>query len=329
MSKSNNGKFGGFSRMRRAISLGAITALGPSMSAMAQPSGVYTFIVTFPPGGPADTIVRAIQQPLQAELGQPVIIENVPGAGGAIGAQKLMAAGPTGRTFMLATIDEAVLTPLALASARYKSEDLHLLSVLSRSDYALVARPNFPMDIHQLLKAKEPVTNGILGPASVYRLAMDDLKSRTGLKSTHVPYKGMANMVTDLIGGFVDVAFVPVAGSVPSMLAEGKFKLLATAAPARISSQPAVPTFNEVLNAKFEYAVAPAVVMHRDTPDDVVKKVHAALEKIKATAEFKKFTEQTGSTVMPTMSLAETEAFAMAERKRFKALAKAADITPQ
>lgn len=317
------------SNTRRNLCLSALGALALPGVSIAQPGGLYNFIVTFSPGGPADAVVRAIQPALQAAVGQTVIVENVPGAGGALGAQKLMATGPTGRTLMLATTDEAFLTPLALAAAKYKSDDLRLVSVVSRSDYALVARNNFPLDIHQLVQHRGNVSNGILGPASVYRLAMEDFKSRTGVKQTHVPYKGMANMINDLMGGFVDLAFIPVAGSVPAMLAEKKFKLLATASPARFASHPDIPTLTEVLKTKFEYSVAPGVVVHRDTPEPTVRRLHEILEKIKQTPEFRKFTEQTGSVVMPPMSMEETQAFYASEAKRFKALADAASITPQ
>lgn len=321
--------FGKLCKRKLGVFVGVVAALSISGSVAAQPAGIYSFIVTFSPGGPADAVARAVQKPLQDVLEHTVVVENVPGAGGALGAHRLLANGPTGRTLMLATLDEAVLTPLAIASARYTSKDMRLVSVLSRSEYALVARPDFPLDIYQLLENSQTFTNGILGPASMYRLVMDDLKSRTGLKSTHVPYKGMANMVTDLIGGFVDIAFIPVAGNVPSLLVDGKLKLLATATSERLSAHPEVPTLNEVLNEKFEYSVTPGVMMHRDTPADVVDRLNRVLERIKMTDEFKVFTEQTNSTVMPVMSLADTEALFVTERDRLTALAEAADISPQ
>ncbi len=298
-------------------------------SAYAQPTDVINFILGVPAGGQADAIARSIQPVLQNELGKTVIVDNVPGAGTAIGTQKLLSAGPNGRNFMLLTMDEATLTPLSVAAAKYKSDDLRVVAVLSRSDYALVARPTFNLDVNQLVRSKDEFSNAILGPASIYRLAMEDFKKKSGVKTTMVPYKGFAPMTTDLIGGFVDIAFVPVAGSVPAMISEGKFKLLASATANRFPFSPSTPTLTEVLKTKFEYSVAPGIYVHRDTPEAFVVKLHATLEKIKASPEFKKFTEATGSTVMPQMSLAETEAFYRAEASRFKALAEAADVKPQ
>jgi tripartite-type tricarboxylate transporter receptor subunit TctC len=297
--------------------------------AIAQPADIFTLVVPFPPGGPADAIARNVQTELQASLGRTVLIENIPGVGGALGAQKMLAAGPNGRTALLATFDETHLTPLSVAAAKYKGEDMRMVAAFSRADYALVSRPSLSMNIEQLLAHKGALSYAILGQGSIYRLAMEDLKGRTGLKATAIPYKGVVNILTDLMGGFVDVAFVPMAGNVPALIEQGKISVLAIASPTRLPLFPNVPTMNEALKAtNFEYAATPGIFVHRDTAPEVVDKLHATIEKIKTTPGFKKFTEGTGSTLAAPMTRAETDALYANDRARFNAIAKAIKLEP-
>ncbi len=314
---------------RRAFCVGAAATLVTPFEALAQSSNVYTFLVGYSVGGPSDTTVRMLQPALQAELGQPLIVENIPGAGGAIAAQKLLANGPSGKTFMFATADEVALTPMSVAAARYTPEDFRPVTLLYRSDLILVARPNFPLDIQQFVKSTASVTSGIMGPASLFRLAMDDLKAKTGVKSDHIPYKGVSNLITDLVGGNIDVAFIPRGGSARALLADGRVKALAVASPARLTSMPSVPTLSEVLNRKFEHASLTGVVMHKGTPEEAVKRAHAALEKIKASSQFRKYVEDNSSVMLPAMSLTEIDSLFATEKKRYRDLADAAGVVPQ
>lgn len=315
------------SKLSKIVALASSALLVWAGAACAQSSDVFTLIVPFPPGGGSDTIARNLQPELSAGLARTVIIENVPGAGGSIGARKALAGEPPGSA-MIATIDTVHLTPLSMAGAKYKGEDFRVVAALSSSRYVLVARPSFSMDLAQLMKYQGTLSYGILGPGSIYRLAMEDFKARTGIKANPVPYKGGPQMITDLIGGFVDLAFLPMAGPTASMIAQGKLKPLAVASADRLPSLPDVPTVREVLKVNFEYSAWAAVFVPKSIPEATVERLHNILEQAKATPAFKKFTEGTGASVIAPMTLKEGNAFYAAEMARYSALARAIKLEP-
>ena len=214
---------------RKIVFCGLLLSCG-SVWSQAKP---YTLLVPFPVGGPADAVARMIQPPLREALESNIIVENVPGAGGSIGAARVLRTAPDGETIMLATIGETALTPLSNKSAQYTPEDFTLVMPLARSQLVLVSRLGLPqknlVDLLEAAKAPgaSPLSYATNGPGSIFHLASEAFLKRTGMQAVHVPYKGHAPVFADLMGEHIDLAFLPMAGTVVDMIKSGKVRALA------------------------------------------------------------------------------------------------------
>lgn len=201
-------------------------------SAQTFPSKAINLVVPYPAGGPSDFVARQLQPELNRLLGQPVIIENIGGVGGAIGIQKVLSAPADGYNMTLGTPMELVLAPLAMSAVKFKPDDMKLVAQLVTTTMVLITRKDLPANnVEELIAmAKKPgakeLSYGSVGPGSLYHLIGEKFAQQTGTKMLHVPYKGAAPLMTDLMGGQIDMVFIPLAGSTPAMITEGKVKAL-------------------------------------------------------------------------------------------------------
>jgi len=227
------------------------TALGCASSAMAQ-SEMTRMLVAFPPGGPVDFIARTMSQQLAKELGHPVIVENKPGANGAIAADSVIRSAPDGKTLWLTSVGAVAINPALYPKLNYKpASDLVPVSLVVNNVEIMVvnAQTSFK-DAKDFVQAAsqrkdKPMTMASSGTGSVPHLAAIQLNESAGLNLMHVPYKGAAPAITDLMAGHVDGFFGDIPGLVGA-IDSGKFRPVGIAAAKRSARYPNVPTFDEL-----------------------------------------------------------------------------------
>ncbi len=270
--------------MHRRQLLAAAAALPVTARAQSGwPSRPIRLIVPFPPGGPNDIIARLYAQPLSAMLGQPVVIENRPGAGGVLGVDAVAKAPPDGHTLVLTSSGALVIIPHVTATMPYRvPQDLTPVSIVTLVPEALVAAPGLGVtDLAGLLAlARRPGTRlaiGTAGAAGISHLAAEMLRLQTGMELTVVPYRGGAPAVTDLLGGQIQLLFadLPV---VLAHLRSGALRALALASTARSPLLPDLPTTSEagmpeILADNWYSLLGPAGL-----PGAIVERLSAALK---------------------------------------------------
>jgi tripartite-type tricarboxylate transporter receptor subunit TctC len=254
----------------------------PACEALAQawPTRPITFIVPFPAGGNADVLARALAPELSEKLGQQIIIDNRTGASGNVGAAAVAKATPDGYTFMFATTGPIATSKLLSKSLPYDPEkDLAPVILVAKAPLIVAAYPGFPVkDLKELItfaKANpEKVNAGTPGNGSLGQLASELLQQHTGTKMTHVPYRGSAPVMTDLIGGQVNVAFDFMPTYIP-LVNDGKVRPLAITSRMRVPSLPNVMTVEEAGFPGFEATGWFGIVAPTGTPADAIAKINA------------------------------------------------------
>lgn len=311
----------------------AAGVLGPSIAlADSYPTKTISTVVAFPAGAQADVTWRVLQPLMQKHLGQTIITENIGGAGGSLGAQKVLNAAADGHTLLAATAIELTQTPLALATVKYKAEDFRMVGPIASTYLMLSVRPTLGVNsVAELVAlAKKDGTElsfGTVGPGSIYHLVAERFARDTGIKLLHVPYKGAAQLITDLAGGQIDLVFMPLGGPVPGMITNGKFKALGFTGPNRHPNFPAVPTMNETQVVKdFVFDVWLGLTVPRTTPEPVVQRLNAALADVIRQPQVRKDIEVAGGIPAQAMTLAEADRFLSSEAARYRAIAKAINL---
>lgn len=197
--------------LRRRTFIGTASLLAVPVVGRAQ-GKLFVIVVPQPAGNPSDVFARKMAPILQRSLDRTVIVENLPGAGGAIGLQKLLNAAADGAMAVMVSQTEPILTPLALLSARYTPEALQPVGLLGHTSYVLVGRPGLPANTHQELRALamastgKPLAYGHIGQGSMVHLLGAQWERLTQSSLTHVPYKGVPPLVQDLMGGQIDLS---------------------------------------------------------------------------------------------------------------------------
>ena len=213
-----------------------------------NPGQTVTVVVPYPAGGPTDSLARLVGQEMAKELGQQVIVENVPGGAGAIGSRRV-AQGPADGHVLLATTNQTHATNISLLAdggGYHPVNDFAPIALLADLQHILVVKNDLPVqnfaDFLKLAKAQPGKLNcGSTGPGSASHLALELFKAKAGTDLTHVPYKGSAPLLQDLLGGHVDCSFA----TTPTVLAQvqaGKLRAIAVASPNRSPHLPDLPT---------------------------------------------------------------------------------------
>lgn len=326
----------------RRIALLACLALAAGAAiAQAFPSKLVTLMVPYPAGGLSDVIARLVERPFGKAIGQQVIVDNVGGVGGAIAAQKVLAAPGDGHNLYQGSPNELILAPLALSAVKYKSEDWRMVQIIGTFPMAVIARKNLPANnIDELVElarkgdqAGKPLTYGSVGVGSFYHVVGEHFAQTIGAKMVHVPYKGGAPMLQDMGGDRIDVAFFVVDSRLPGFVDQGMFKVLATMAP---SGKPEAeflrkyPSINDSKSVKnFDFNTWTGYFVRKDTPEAVVQTLNKALATAMGDAEGKKKLEELGGRVPPMLSAAEAQKEYETQTARFRAIAKAIKLEVQ
>jgi tripartite-type tricarboxylate transporter receptor subunit TctC len=302
---------------------GVCASLVPLGAADAQPfpSRTIKLIVPYAPGGAGDVIARIVSQPLSASLGQTVVIENKPGAGGMIGAMAVASAPPDGYTVLLGNTTEMVVSPYIVKSASYETQrDFRPVALAGYLPQLLIANPSVKAttidEFIALAKAQPGVYSyATAGTGSTAHIAGAMLERLAGIKMLSVPYKGGAQAVTDVLAGNVSIYFSGIPPSIQHVKA-GKLTALGIAGTRTVSSLPNVPALATGPLARLDLTAWFGFFVPKGTPDDVVTLLHTRLRQILDTPEMQQRLVDTG--VEPaSMSAAQFEQFVANERTKY------------
>jgi tripartite-type tricarboxylate transporter receptor subunit TctC len=269
------------SRSRGLTLIAALLAVCASSSALAQawPQRPIKVVIPFPPGGPTDLVMRTATEKIQTILKQPVVIENQPGAGGNIGAATVARAAPDGYTFLFATDTLLTVNPHVYKSMPFKLDDLKPISVLSSFSQTLVCNPSLGVKTVSELIAKSktmPLSYASGGAGVPGHLSTELLLSMTGMQMTHIPYKGPAPAMQDVLANQVPCGLLAGPTVLPHVRS-GKLTALAVSGHARSPSLPEVPTMDEAGVKGYEADFSLILMAPKQVPDDIVAKFRQAV----------------------------------------------------
>ena len=260
----------------------ATAAISGYAATPSYPQKAITAVVPFPAGGSSDMVARVIGPAVNQKLGQPFVIDNRPGATGAIGAAMVKRAPPDGHTVLIASIGVYAINPFLQKGLQYDpAKDFDLLTVAVRAPNVLVMNPALPAKTVQefvsyLKKMPGKVTFASSGAGSSDHLTAALFWQKTGTTGLHVPYKGGAPAISDLLGGHADASFQNINAILPHVQA-GKLKALAITSEKRSPVMPKVPTMAESGVKDVEVYSWQAVAAPKGLPKDVKATLHSAL----------------------------------------------------
>ncbi|RSF01615.1 Bug family tripartite tricarboxylate transporter substrate binding protein [Achromobacter aegrifaciens] len=314
---------------KRLLALAALSLAAGAASAQSWPTQPIRWIVPYPAGGGTDVVARTVASGLEKPLGQTIVVENRPGAATIIGATAIAQAEANG--YMVGTADSGTLAfnPSLYAKLSYDPSKFTYIGGIAKFPLLLAVNVNSPFktvdDVIQAAK-KEPgkLSAASAGAGSPHHQARELFKQRTNANVLHVPYKGAAPAVQDLLGGQVDLMFIDLASGLPNVKA-GKLRVLAAATPERVAALPDVPTMAEQGVPNFTAYAWQGLVGPAGLPEPVVKKLAADLEAtLKSPAVSQKILDM-GVIPMP-MSSQEFKAYAEQERSAWADVIKKAGI---
>lgn len=319
-------------RKMLATALCAIAALTGAVSAGAQefPNRVVTVVVPFPAGGITDAVARLIAQQMQTGLGKPVIVENRPGGGGQIAAAAVKRAEADGHTVFIGATEMFAINPVLYRTFSYDPlKDFKPVSALTTSPLVLVVPQKNPAGSVQDLVAESRQKNGLTyasqGIGSIGHMLGSLFHEKTGANVVHVPYRGSAPALQELVAGQVDMMFDPVITTAP-LIKGGKLKPLAIAAARRSAAMPDVRTLQEVGISGLDASVWFGMVVKAGTPDAIVARLNEEVIKALKSPEVSKRLAEQGMEPMP-MTPQQFGAFLESESKRWGPLVKASGAT--
>ena len=291
------------------------------------PAKPVRLVIGFPPGGPADLFGRVFAQGLAASFGQPVVVENRAGAGGVVGVDFVAKAAPDGYTLAMNSFSSVAMAPFSLSNMPYDPKrDLALITTVVRVPEVVVVHPSLPAatfpDLVAYAKANPGKVNfGSAGAGSITHLAGELINMEAQVSLVHVPYKGAAPAVNDLLGAQVQMGIFDVPVVLPH-IRNGKLRALAVTSAKRAPSLPEVPTTAEAnypkVNSDNWYGlVAPAA-----TPPEVLRRIHAAaMAALQSPTVIEQFAKVSGSTAASTPE--EYSMFLAIEQAKWGALIRA------
>jgi tripartite-type tricarboxylate transporter receptor subunit TctC len=252
-----------------------------STTAQVFPSRPVTIVAPFPAGGPSDVLARILSEPLRAALGQPVIIENVGGAGGNIGVGRVARAAPDGYTLIIGQWSTHVVNAVTYTLPYDVVSDFEPIALLANTPQLIIARKNFPAkDVHELtdwLKANsDKATAATVGAAGGAQVAAMYFQQATGTKFGFVPYRGGAPAMQDLVGGQVDFMFDQAANAITQVRA-GAIRAYAVMSQARWHLAPDIPTIDESGVPGLHISYWHGLWAPKGTPKDIIAKLNAAV----------------------------------------------------
>ncbi|HMO48408.1 MAG TPA: tripartite tricarboxylate transporter substrate binding protein [Rubrivivax sp.] len=320
----------------RMLALPSLAGLvTPAVRGQGFPNRLLTIVVAWPAGNPLDAMARKLQPLIAKEIAQTVVIDNVSGAGGTIGVGRVMVQPADGHTIVMGSPTEMILSPATMPAARYRPEDFQMVAFFGRAPYVLVGRPSLPQRTLAEIGALRgkasapPLSLGNIGPGSQIHLAALQFARASGVAVVHVPYKGVAPMLQDVMGGQIDLAFVPVNGNLMSFLNDGKLRSYGLAS---TEPYPLFPTLQTMASGSpdfsdFRFDTWGAMFVRSSTAADASAHLNRAINSAAQDAGFREWANATGTEIARPMSLAELDQLYRAEVKTFQRLAKSIPST--
>jgi tripartite-type tricarboxylate transporter receptor subunit TctC len=313
--------------MKLAKSIAALLASLAAATALAQayPSKPVKIVVPFAPGGNLDVTARLLGESMAKQLGQPFVIENRAGAGGALGSDAVAKSPPDGYTLVAGTTATTIVSPLLIANSPYSLQSFTPVGLMAITPLVLevpAASPHKDFNSYLAFVRANPgkVTIGHSGNGTTNHVAILQLQDALKVSWNIVPYKGSGPAIVDLMGGQIDSMVDQTSSSLPQIQG-GKLRALAVGTRTRIADLPNVPTLAEQGVKNFEAVTPSGLFAPANTPADVVKTLNTALNKALADPAIRKRLAELGSEVRPS-SAAEFDAFLRAEETKLKALVK-------
>jgi tripartite-type tricarboxylate transporter receptor subunit TctC len=310
----------------------SIVAFATQASAQPFPAKPIRLLVTYPPGGGADLMARLVAPKMAETLGQPVVVENKPGAGGQIGAGEVARAAPDGYTIMLDAANHAVNPSLYPSLPYDTAKAFQPISLLVRFPNVLVVNPQFPAkDVKELIalaKAKPgTIAFASSGSGSAQHLAGELFRQQAAIDITHVPYKGGGPALNDVIGGQVPMFFGNMASSLPHVKA-GKLRALAITGSTRSPALPDAPTIAESGLPGYEVYEWNAIFAPAGTPAPIIAKLSDAIAKALQSPDVRERVASLGGEIAA-LNPADTAKFVRQQAELWAKVIRAANIKPE
>jgi tripartite-type tricarboxylate transporter receptor subunit TctC len=322
---------------RYAALLGGFLLAGAAC-AQTYPSKPVTLMVPYPAGGLSDVIARTVNTTLAKNMGQPVLVENLGGASGSIGAQKVLAAPSDGQMIFQGSPNELILAPLAISAVKYKSEDFRLVQMIATAQIGFVTRKDLPVNtVDEFLDyaRKEagggrPITYASVGPGTFYHLLGEQLSKVTNIPMTHVPYKGIAPALQDVMGGQVDIFLAPMGKANVELQKQGKLKVLAMLNSERVEAFKDYPAISESKSLKnFTFNIWTGYFVKKDTPEPIVQVIYKAITDTLSDATVRGGLEANSQVAAKPLSLQAMDKAYADGTAQFRGIAKAINLQPQ
>lgn len=275
------------------LALWGVIALFVSIPVSAQnyPSKQIRLIVPFPAGGSSDLFARTIASKMSQNMGQIVIVDNKPGAGGTVGIDALSKSPPDGYTIAWGTVSNISLAPVVYTALGYDPlKSIEPIGMAVSAPFLIAVNQSMPAtNLKELIDIakKTPGTLNFasVGNGSLSHFAGDQFKSLAGIDIVHVPYKGVAPAVVDLLGGQVQIMFDQLASFRLQLFQSGKLRALAVAGPTRLPQLPLVPTAAEAGLPNFGVTSWAGLIAPKGTPTDIIRRLNSELQKALGTKE--------------------------------------------
>jgi tripartite-type tricarboxylate transporter receptor subunit TctC len=273
----------------RLLTLAAVLVAACSAAQAAYPDRPVRLVVGFPTGSSPDIVARLLAEKLSESMGRAVVVENVSGASGSVGAERVARALPDGYTLALAVNAQIIMNPSLYKLGYDTGKDFAPISRIGTSSNVLVVPNSVPAKTLQELLALARAQPGTLtfataGNGTSPHLAGELLKSMSGIDIVHVPYKGVVSAIPDLLGGRITMMFSPVATVLP-LVREGKLRAIAVTSLDRSSALPGVPSVSESGLNGFEIVLWYGLLAPAGTPDAIVRELYAQTTRALASPE--------------------------------------------
>lgn len=324
-------------RTLRLATASLLVGLALASRAEEYPAAPMTVVVGYAAGAATDVIARALQPAMQKFLGQPVIVENIAGAGGSIGVRRMLNARNGTHTVYFGVASDLILTPMQVPGATYQAESAALVGATAYTNLALIARPGLQVADADALMARLKATGGkdlsyaSPGTGSVFHLAMEQLQQVNGSQMVHVAFPGLGVQLTNLAGNQVDLSLVPLVGPVVGMINDGKVKALAVTSMIRNPQVPRLPTVDETGSLKgFYFDMWVGLFVPADTPIATKLRLNAALNAAQSSPEFKAFAAKAGVIALEKpFTLAQVTQYYAEVSSQYRRMARAVNLKPQ